>query len=213
MTDDTGWRPFDSARWLHESQTVDEPEEARNLTPRRELTKARRKSNNEDRQTRGDRQDWRQHLKPLPSAYRLAPEETLTRQQKASRTLSIKAALSKRKGRVPQIDTRREPTSRKDWREEQRREQMQHRVYFPDEEHYGAYPWEPELRRLEEWFLPTFGGDSSEIRCEIEHGRRRWELSKLTHWMAGQFPEYDSPLVDEHGPTGHAPASTNNPTT
>lgn len=207
------WRPFDRAGWVHARQSEEESEGTLDLpakTTKRELTEARRKSNNQDRQTRGNRQDWRQYMRPLPKGYRLVPEETLTKQQKAARSKSIKAALEKREKRIPQIDTRREGGSRRDWREEQRREQMRLLVYFPDETHSGAYPWEPELRRLEEWFMLTIGGDTFEVRLEVDQSRDRWEMDGLTFYAAGKFPKYSGPSVVKFGPTGLAPDRTFN---
>lgn len=184
MTMRADGRPYDPVVWLHEYQssdvtTPDQPsyeDDAPLLSRERET----RKKKSLDRRTQGDRQDWRFHLLPLPKGYRLAPEDTLTRPQKASRTRSIQKAEERRKDRRcvtsdgrkvfrdPVTEARHygvelDPAQVAPWVDE--RVVRQH--YYPDERRAGPYPHEEELDRLCDWFMLTFVGAAE--RSSVEH--------------------------------------------
>ncbi len=187
MTMRADGRPYDPVVWLHEYQspevqTPDQPsyEDDAPLLSREQET---RKKKSLDRRTQGDRQDWRFHLLPLPKGYRLAPEDTLTRPQKANRTRSIQKAEERRKSRRyvtrkgrsvfrdPVTEARHygvelDPAKVVPWIDES----VNREHYYPDEHRAGPYPHEEELDRLCDWFELTFTGDAE----------RRFVEEKLT---------------------------------
>ncbi|SIT54521.1 hypothetical protein BQ8794_170014 [Mesorhizobium prunaredense] len=154
---------FDAALWRHERQTPDEelPGEAPPIKEGATKTAEERQAENEARQRRGEREDWRRHLKPLPGGYRLAPEASLSKFQKTTRTNSIKAAIVKR--------GKRQPVKVPAYQKGERRAVYADLVKPTDDgringcDPYAPSPWltrawELELQRALVWFLNTIGG-------------------------------------------------------
>jgi hypothetical protein len=195
-------RGFDKPLWDHERQDdedpqhdilglLSEPPKAAGKTGH-QRTAQERAADNEARQRRGDRQDWRVHIKPpLGSPYRLADEWTLTKRQKEARTLSIKKAIAKREKREPmkvpayQRGERRVVYAKLVEQEQRRRAKIEAlTVYGPYDIMSGPQTraWEVELQRAVDWFMDTFGGP--------EHPEeRRWR-----EWREGFKPFYDAGL-------------------
>jgi hypothetical protein len=198
-------RAYDPAVWLHEAQAPDDIEhkalvpitrEAAHSSPQgvpKRKSEARRQADLRDRQTQGDRRDWRLKLlqdargepSPLPAGYRLASEATLSQIQKTTRTRSIQKAIEKRKtrkaikrnGRCAFRDPIREalyygvrldPVAVQRQREERRAtDGVARQHHYPDERRAGPYPHEVALDRLCDWVLIMLAGDDPVIMSEL----------------------------------------------
>ncbi|UVK36826.1 hypothetical protein LHFGNBLO_003789 [Mesorhizobium sp. AR10] len=179
------------------------------------------------RQARGDRHDWRRHLQldaqgkpsPLPKGYRLAPEWTLTKQQKAARTNSIKKAMAKR--------GKREPIKVPAYQRGERRAVYAELVKVKDDgrtncgDPYCFVPtwqtraWEVELQKALDWFGDAIGGEPE--RPEEKQARERGEGYKpFLDAHFGNDPEdgwdWDYAVPERGDPDFHHMREWNSPT-
>lgn len=193
---------FDRPLWDHERQELPDDErtlcQPMTLGNKSKKTDQQRQAENEARQRRGGRQDWREHLKPLPRGYRLAPEETLTKAQKTVRTNSIKAAIAKRVKLQASGGTQLAGYQRPERRvryaqiveqERKRKAEGERRLWDPyDLVSSDTRSWEVELRRAVDWFVAAFSGEPE--HPEERHWREHREGHKvLAEAYFGNDPE------------------------
>lgn len=208
---------FDAALFDHERQQTDDDDNPamdgaiQPASPRRK-TAEEKAAENLDRQRRGDRQDWRDHIRPAPgSGYRLAEEWTLSKRQKMARTRAIQAAITRRQGRqpvaVPPYHRGERRIVRAELVEAAKRQKEREAVFI-----YGPYDlsacetrtWEVELRKAINWFVDAFGGPE---RPDEKYWRERQETGRaLNDAGFGNDPtdgwdwSYEAPHRDEMDP-------------
>ncbi|CAH2399613.1 hypothetical protein [Mesorhizobium escarrei] len=159
---------FDRPLFDHERQTEDHQQDTDGLILGA-TSKAASKSTTKEKVV--DQTDWRRYLRldangdflPLPKGYRLVPEETLSKSQKAARTHSIKKAIAKRGKRQPvKVPVYQKGERRAVYADLVKRTDDS-RISYGDP--YALLPpyetraWEIELRKALDWFVDAFAGE------------------------------------------------------
>ncbi|RWO17736.1 MAG: hypothetical protein EOS08_27205 [Mesorhizobium sp.] len=179
---------FDRPLFDHERQTEDPQQDTTGL-----ILGASGKTAKIAKEKVVEQTDWRRYLRldangkplPLPKGYRLVPQETLSKSQKAARTHSIKKTLAKR--------SKREPVKVPVYQKGERRAVYANLVKRTDDSRTnGCDPyallsgsqtraWEVELQKALDWFVDAFAG-------EPEHPEeKRWR-----EWDGGFKPFHDA---------------------
>lgn len=217
---------FDRLQWGHEqqAQSGDDDDIASLTLDKPTKTDAQRQAENEARQRRGDRQDWRQHLRPLPKGYYFPPERSLTKVQKIARSKSIKRAIAKREerratGGIPHDGGQAFRQARHAELVEREQQRTAERdavtVYGPYDLVGGdTRAWEAALQQALEWFVETFSGEpehpSDRHWREYLEGHKRF-ISDVRFGYGGVDWDWTYEVPDRDDPQHHGKRNWSSP--